>query len=480
MNIIDLISQNPFRVLGIHSSASAKEIQKNISKSRAYIKIGKEPSFEYDFNFLNFSEVVRNEEVISKLENKILLDTDKFKYALFWFINSSTIDAVAINNLVQGNVDKAVDIWTKAVEGKSLGSKNYTACNNLSTLLMYKTLNSTKTDQFLKGDKAILDLRKAISLKITLLKSPYLERFFEEITKSKQCDSLLFESFFEEKIIEILNTNYEPNDLIKLFSGMSTEIKTIFDQQLVNEPIRKINDCIKTANEDLEKDHSNGLEIGKKLIKDTFKEIKSIKDLVGKENYEYQLVANKLANLIMQCGILFFNATLKYDTHYEFLSSYKYAKTIATDSKTIQRGSECIKHCEEGKDAALCMLCSENDLDENTSFKVKMHRMQFGGSYNYFKDGGLPVSCCKQCKNKALGKKVLAFIIPSIIFSIAIALTGGIYIFIELFFIRLMLLKGTYKFFNKIIFYNSVKSHPTLIQAENEGYTYGMPNQPIY
>ena len=43
MNIVELISQNPFRVLGLHSSASAKKL-KNISKSRAYLKIGKEPS----------------------------------------------------------------------------------------------------------------------------------------------------------------------------------------------------------------------------------------------------------------------------------------------------------------------------------------------------------------------------------------------------------------------------------------------------
>ena len=47
------------------------------------------------------------------------------------------------------------------------------------------------------------------------------------------------------------------------------------------------------------------MELGKKLIKLTFKDIKNLKDIVGVDNYEYQIITDQLANQILQCGNLF-------------------------------------------------------------------------------------------------------------------------------------------------------------------------------
>ena len=107
------ISQNPFRVISVLSNSGAKEIKKNLSKIKAFTKIGKSPSFQYDFNFLNLAQINRSEDVVSRVENKLLLDESKIKNSLFWFINISPIDSVALNNLSDGNIDKAIEIWDK-------------------------------------------------------------------------------------------------------------------------------------------------------------------------------------------------------------------------------------------------------------------------------------------------------------------------------------------------------------------------------
>ena len=397
MNISEITSQNPFRIIGTHSGASAKEIQKNISKLKAYLKIGKSPTFDYDFNFLNFSEVVRNEEVISKLENRILLEMDKVKYALFWFVNSSTIDSIALNNLSQGNIDKAIEIWSKNVEGKSIGKYNLTAYNNLSSLLLYKSLDSTKTNQFFKGERATIDLRKAITYKFNLLNSVHFIDFLENVTKSKNADILLLKSFFQEKILEILSINYDFEDLINFSSGMSSDLKSVFQQHLVSEPIKVLKNNIEKANEELELNHAKGIEIGKKLIKESAQKITLLRDITGKDDFEYQSIANKLANQIMQCGVLCFNKTKE---DYDYLSSYKYALSIAVDKKTIKRAEDCIQHCEDEKDSNICSCCLENKIDDNCKIEVTIYK-ETNRSYNKvnYKVLDLPIYICSECDN---------------------------------------------------------------------------------
>ena len=48
---MDIIKNNPYRIIGILSNASAKEIQSRKSKITAYAKVGKEITSEFDFPF---------------------------------------------------------------------------------------------------------------------------------------------------------------------------------------------------------------------------------------------------------------------------------------------------------------------------------------------------------------------------------------------------------------------------------------------
>ena len=125
------LSKNPFLVIGIPSNSSQKTIQKNLSKLKAFSKIGKSKEFDFDLSFLNLATVDRSFDIISKVESRILLDENKLKYSLFWFQDVSSYDSIALAKLIKGETDKALEIWSKTMKLGEVNSKNFSAFNNI-------------------------------------------------------------------------------------------------------------------------------------------------------------------------------------------------------------------------------------------------------------------------------------------------------------------------------------------------------------
>ena len=390
------ISQNPYRILSITSDCGARDIQKNLSKLKAFSKIGKIANLDYDLTFLNLAKIDRSEEVLSKVENKILLDKNKVQNALFWFVAHNPIDNVALNNLSNGNVDKALEIWKKITEGKEVSEKNHTAFNNLSTLIILQNLDNSKTDIFNKSDISISEIRTAMNLKNKLLTSPYFNKFAESVSKHASTVSAIeAQTYFSECILELLSKNFSSKDLIKVFNGLDKDICRSISETLLDAPINNIKNTIKNSNTKVEKDHSSGIIIGKRLIKDTLNDLKQIKDFLGKDDYQYQTIADRLANQILQCGILCYNKT---QNDYEYLSSYKYALSIAFEAKTKKRANDSIKHCMEEKDANLCCSCKKNSIDKKSVYETTIYK-EVSRTYNgvQYQHTVISLYFCKIC-----------------------------------------------------------------------------------
>ena len=98
------------------------------------------------------------------------------------------------------------------------------------------------------------------------------------------------------------------------------------------------------ANDEVNNDNPYGVNIGKQLIKETLNPLKTLKEILGNDDIKFQSISDKLANQIMQCGILCFNKT---QDDKDYLSSYKYAKSISFKESTIERANTTIKHCQD-------------------------------------------------------------------------------------------------------------------------------------
>ena len=82
---MELIHNNPYRIAGILSSATEKELQRNKGRIKAFAKVGKETNSDIDFEFL--TKISRKEiGIVDKAFSQIQQNKDKVNFALFWFL----------------------------------------------------------------------------------------------------------------------------------------------------------------------------------------------------------------------------------------------------------------------------------------------------------------------------------------------------------------------------------------------------------
>ena len=138
---MNLIQENPYRIIGIVANASEKEIQKQKSKLLRYASIGKQVKGAFDVSFLD--QIERDENQVKQAFSKIEQNQDKINHALFWFLSSNPIDETAIGYLKEDNLTKSLEIWEKITLGKEITPKNFSCFNNVGTL---KLISASKEE----------------------------------------------------------------------------------------------------------------------------------------------------------------------------------------------------------------------------------------------------------------------------------------------------------------------------------------------
>ena len=394
------ISKNPFRVIGIPSNSSQKTIQKNLSKLKAFSKIGKSKEFDFDLSFLNLATVDRSFDIISKVESRILLDENKLKYSLFWFQDVSSYDSIALAKLIKGETDKALEIWSKTMKSGEVNSKNFSAFNNISSLLLLLQLDKSKTDQFKNDKTSIAKLKQALEQKVKLIKSDFFVDYCLSVGVKSDINSATIQTFFAEKILETLNQNFTNKELGNLVKGLDESFLELINSSLIREPVSNIKEQVNITALALKNNVKEGLFIGKSLIKNTVNDLKYLKDILGVNHYHYESLADKLSNQILQCGIVYFN---KMNDDQSYLSSYKYALSIAVNEKTKTRAKDCIKHCEEERLANICCNCNTAKVDKsnvkNTIMYKETERSWLSNQVKY-NQVTLSFYFCKDCNIK--------------------------------------------------------------------------------
>jgi len=163
---MELIQNNPYRIAGILSNATEKELKRNKSRFLKFAEVGKEIESEYDFNSC-LQLINRNKENLTQAFSHIQQNQDKVKFSLFWFLNANAFDNTAIEYLKSGDEEKAIEIWEKVTHNKEVNSKNFSAFNNLGT---YKLLSQTQEE-----------IKEGIEAKIKLIESEYFESFVHSV-----------------------------------------------------------------------------------------------------------------------------------------------------------------------------------------------------------------------------------------------------------------------------------------------------------
>lgn len=334
-----LIQDNPYRIAGILANASEKDLQKQKSKITKYASIGKQVDSEYDFPFLGKTD--RSENSITKAFSSIEQNQDKVSNSLFWFLKANTFDETAIIYLINGDKEKAVEIWEKVTNGKEVTSKNFSCFNNLSTL---KLLGDSKkeTKEGIEAKLKLIESTSFVDYVHTVADQTYT------IDKNKQAEA------FVNEVLKQLKGKYSSTDILQLFSNCNGTTQKYLSQKFTEEPLHKIESTIETCKKNRKANKGNSYEFGLKLYTNTKEDLSLLKTILGTNDLKYKALADQLANEIMQCGIDFFNESQENNSHDDYLESSKkltnLADSIAVGKMAKDRAKDSLATLEEMKD----------------------------------------------------------------------------------------------------------------------------------
>jgi hypothetical protein len=118
---MELVLNNPFRVLGLSATASTRDIAKRISDLEMFAELGKSKLYPHDLPELGALD--RSLEAIKDAARKIEQVEGRLFHSFFWFRVGDSVDELALESIAAGKIEEAVNLWDKQLR-KKRGSKN--------------------------------------------------------------------------------------------------------------------------------------------------------------------------------------------------------------------------------------------------------------------------------------------------------------------------------------------------------------------
>ena len=392
---MNILQNNPYRLLGVYSNSPTKERLANHNRMKAFLKVGKPVSFPLDLSQY-LPAVNRTETSVVEAEAKLTLPKDQILYAQFWFVKITPLDDVAFNHLLDGDMDGAIEIWRKKECPSSLQNlflcfliKGYLflalyyakrlysnieyvrefvgyVVNDISlesTVLLIDNLLDKICDHF--GAKELLRVYKA-DRRWSLLDfarehgkmkvAPFVNKETGETFKScafiNAAGEVTLVAFWS-KLGELTPTeiayNKENLDVIQLSSGYYKLVyretvhgdwrKYIIDK-CASKYIADIQNCIELARKSKGKQPKERLLAGEQLRKHTTDSLTELSSMLTHTDLQYQMIADKLGLEILQCGIDYYNDSEDPDAAIKAMSLQKYALSIVVGQAAKDRCKE--------------------------------------------------------------------------------------------------------------------------------------------
>lgn len=330
---LKVLTDNPFRILGTYSNAKPAEIVANCDDMEAYLSIGQTVSFDLDFNNI-LPAVNRTTQTVQKAKQQINLPKEKLKHALFWFFKDSSSEH-AMNHLKNGDFDSANSVFEIEDSFSTRINQSVVALiqNNLGTAI------SRMSEMIHDGNSRDAFVKAICGTTFTLgedeMAHLYIDTLLEEIPAST-----LMESFQENGVLE--------------------EDEIYLKEKAVDEPISRINTEISKAKSVARNDADANYRTGMVLMKNTKNDLAKVKNMLGASDMRYQMLADDLANTILQCGINYFNNSDDDDDIEKTLTIQQYACNIAV-------GKLCRDRCNQNV-AILKKKKEEQAISSDLSF----------------------------------------------------------------------------------------------------------------
>ena len=475
---MQVIENNPFRILGIISNASAKETKESETFILRYLDIGKSAELKFDIT-PPLSHLERTSEIVKNAKRNIHDNFDKLTHAIFWFVNGTMVDKIALEKLSsERNIEKSLDSFKKGSRNFVISKTSFSSILNFSTLEIInysshkdeeRIKNSIKYKyDIIKDQTTFKEFEKLItSTSNKINHKSYIDRYIEntksllkELFPRKDQNKLLLDIFAEDESILTEIKGNIVSSLVEEINANITLFNSFFEIQS-----KKSDDQIITSKATI-------FNRARKLMKETKLDLSKLKKIVGKDNFQYTNLANKIYSFVNSAVIMCYNKEIKKSNvgsapYIELLEeiSREISNLDIPIKQTIIKNLSVIRNEESSLNCQFCNSGKQADY----SLKVEMHKMTGWDQYSYFKDGGVQVLCCLKCLASRITLKSIVFLLAPLTWPI---------IFVIIILIRQYKnswFSWLYWVLYKNLFGLSVRNHPKIKEYINQGYKIGMP-----
>jgi hypothetical protein len=318
---LDLILNNPFRVLGLPATASSRDIAKRISDLETYAELGKTKTYPSDF--LSLGPLIRTSDAIKEAAQKIEQAEGKLFHSFFWFRSSDSVDELAMESLSAGNAEEALSIWEKQLGKK--GSKKYTWRLNSAVLRLKRSHGLDELDdseyEFDKDefDSALEELGFVIDDELDSSISDVLNGaeagFDRETLWKKIVDELL-------RVIKALpNSPYGNNALQIVDSCWSfpEEARDYVSSRVVNPLVDEVQKAVEKSRLMRTENCSLAALRNTSTMKKVERIISELHDSLGEDSQRFQSIANEYANELCSLGVEALNEYKEVDLAHSYM-----------------------------------------------------------------------------------------------------------------------------------------------------------------
>lgn len=308
-----IIDDNPYRVFGVYSNSPLRERIANENKITAFLNVGKAVTFDLDLAG-TLKSVKRSEQIVATAKANLTRPIDQMKFAQFWFINQGQADDNAFKYLFAGEMSAAVDEWSLIDTISSL--QNRIVCALIKK--DYATACSCAEKLYLN----------------------YSDKFVEEIVGGVLLDNDLAASFLDSIISEIGANKLLPHIKNNIWKQ---HVKAAAATPIIND----IQSAINIAKESSGKGPGTRYQAGTRLMADSKTLLAKLKKVISQDDVQYEMVADKIANEILQCGIDYYKSSSAGNKAQKALDLLKYAKTVAVGTMMQQSCNDNINTLEQ-------------------------------------------------------------------------------------------------------------------------------------
>lgn len=310
LRTMQVITNNPFRILGVWSNALANEIVTNKGRMTAFIRVGRNVDFPLDLTHV-LGAVERTADTITAADSQLTVPAERLLAAQFWFLNLTPDDTLAAQHLAAGRTDEALALWD--------GRDNISALQNSAILhlALCDTASATRAVARLYNDYAD-DFIAALHLNMPVTAEELVRNYTSAVTAQ----------FPDADLSALLKGSANTNISDEAAKGSAAPL------------MAQLNTAIDTATQLRRQDAGQAFDAGKKLAQEAKTITERLKDILGEDDAQVISIADKAANEICECAVVFYNQSNSRFTALDSAELINAAEEVAIGTMAKERVRE--------------------------------------------------------------------------------------------------------------------------------------------